>query len=53
MQRKRYLTPLTWPAISFAAMILLGTLALCLPVMAKELPSPWWMLRSCLLPQSV
>ena len=29
MQRKRYLTPLTWPAISFAAMILLGTLALC------------------------
>lgn len=32
MQRKRYLTPLTWPAISFAAMIVLGTLALCLPV---------------------
>ena len=36
MQRKRYLTPLTWPAISFAAMILLGTLALCLPVCHGE-----------------
>ena len=36
MQRKRYLTPLTWPAISFAAMILLGTLALCLPVCQGE-----------------
>ena len=36
MQRKRYLTPLTWPAISFAAMILLGTLVLCLPVCQGE-----------------